>query len=331
MNPDLRSRIVALGKALRKTPVVPLSVSGINLFAKLEYCNPAGSIKDRPAYWMLRAAIERGDVHEQSTIVESSSGNLALALAVFCRQLGLRFVPVIDPNISRLSELSLRGATASVVKVDQRDDTGNYLKTRLAKVRELCEATPDSFWTNQYGNPDGMRAHYMSTGAEVREDLSKLDYVFLGVSSAGTIAGVSRRLKEDFPGVTVIAVDVEGSVIFGGPPKKRFIPGIGASVTPALLAHAAVDEVVMVSESETVDACHELFRQHGIFAGGSTGSVFAAIKKRMRTMPAKATPNVLFLCYDRGTAYLDTVYDPTWVSWLRGLDEPDAPAVAAAG
>jgi cysteine synthase A len=322
MNSELQSRIVTLGGALRKTPTVPLSMSGINLFAKLEFCNPVGSIKDRPAYWMLRAAIERGELHERSTVVESSSGNLALALAVFCRHLGLRFIPVIDPNISRLSETALRGATADVVKVDQRDDTGNFLKTRLAKVRELCASIPQTFWTNQYGNPDGMRAHYLMTGGEIRDDFSRLDYVFLGVSSAGTISGVSHRLKEEFPGVTIIAVDVEGSVIFGGPPKKRFIPGIGASVAPPLLAHAAIDDLVMVSETETVEGCHELFRQHGIFAGGSTGSVYAAIKKRARALRAKAQPNVLFLCYDRGTAYLDTVYDPAWVSWLRGLDAP---------
>ncbi|MFY0534274.1 2,3-diaminopropionate biosynthesis protein SbnA [Nannocystis pusilla] len=311
---ELVARVRALARLLRSTPVVPLELDGLRLFAKLEYCNPVGSIKDRPAYGMLRAAIERGEIGRDTTVVESSSGNLALALAVLCNQLGLSFVPVIDPNISPTLERILSGATARVVKVEQRDDTGNYLKTRLGRVRELCAATPNSFWTNQYASLDGMNAHYTLTAGEIAEQFTRLDYVFLGVSSAGTLAGVSNRLKEAFPGVQIVAVDVEGSVIFGGPPRKRYIPGIGASQVPPLLAQARVDDVVMVSELETIHACRELLHRHGIFAGGSTGSVYAAIKKRARALRSATPPHVLFLCYDRGVAYLDTVYDPAWVS-----------------
>lgn len=311
----LRSRVQSLGRLMRKTPLVKLDAAGLSLFAKLEFCNAVGSIKDRPAYFMLRAAIERGDIDSETTIIESSSGNLALALAVYCRQLGLSFVPVIDPNISSINETLLRATAGRVVKVEQRDDTGNFLKTRIAKVRELCAHTPNHYWTNQYANRDGMQAHYELTAGDLAADFSRLDYVFLGVSSAGTIAGVSRRLKEVHPGVQIIAVDLVGSVIFGGRPGKRYIPGIGASVVPPLLSEALIDDVVMVSERETVQACHELLSQHGIFAGGSTGSVYAAIKKHapvLRTM--MQTPNVAFLCYDRGLAYVDTIYNPAWVS-----------------
>src|SRR5690606_25758810 len=128
---------------------------------------------------------------------------------------------------------------------------GGFLKTRLKEVQALCARIDGAFWTNQYGNRDGSEAHYLMTGAELCQSFDRLDYVFIGVSSAGTISGVSRRLKEAFPEVKVIAVDAEGSVIFGGQPKKRMIPGIGASIVPELLSLARVDDVVIVPEVET--------------------------------------------------------------------------------
>ncbi|WP_394846136.1 2,3-diaminopropionate biosynthesis protein SbnA [Pendulispora brunnea] len=306
-----------IGRAfLRPSPIVPLDFAAANLRAKLEFCNPIGSIKDKPAFWIVKSAIERGIVDEKTTIVESSSGNFAIALAVLCRHLGLRFIPVIDPNISALNEMCLRNLCREVVKVSVRDDTGGFLKTRIAKVKELCGEIPNSFWTEQYGNLDGMAGHYHLTGGQICAHVKNLDYVFLGVSSGGTIAGVSTRLKERFKHVQVIAVDVVGSVIFGGPPRKRYIPGIGASIVPELVGKAAIDRVVMVSETETLQGCRELFARDGVFAGGSSGSVYAAIKKTLGNGKIHAKPDVLFLCCDRGTSYLDTVYNDEWCARL---------------
>ena len=144
-----------------------------------------------------------------------------------------------------------------------------------------------------------------------------MDYIFLGVSTAGTISGVSRRLKERFPSIQVIAVDTVGSIIFGGPPKKRHIPGIGSSITPDLLRHAQVDDVVMVPEDEAVEGCQELLKRHGLFAGGSSGSAYAAVKRYLPKMcGAMKAPHVLFLCADRGTAYLDTIFNHGWTQRL---------------
>src|ERR1043165_5353863 len=136
----LTTRLELLGNTLRPTPQVKLAVKGMDLFAKLEYVNPVGSIKDRSAYWILRRAAERGEICEETTVIESSSGNFASALAAFTRLLGLRFIPVIDPNISGTYESFLRRLCPTVVKVEDRDDTGGYLKTRRQKVRELCAA-----------------------------------------------------------------------------------------------------------------------------------------------------------------------------------------------
>jgi cysteine synthase A len=304
-----------LRNTLRPTPHVPLAMEGMNLFAKLEYVNPVGSIKDRAAYWILKRAADRGEIDERTTVIESSSGNFASALAAFTRLIGVRFIPVIDPNISPTYESFLRRLCPTVVRVEERDDTGGFLKTRLDMVKQLCATTPGAYWTNQYGNLDAVEAHYRLTAGEICAEFDSLDYVFIGVSTAGTIAGVSRRLKECYPGVRVIAVDTEGSVIFGGPPRKRTIPGIGSSIVPPLVLQAVIDDVVLIPERETVGACGEMLMTHGLFVGGSSGSAYAAVKRYAAKMTG-TRPTVLFLCADRGTAYLDTVFDPAWASRL---------------
>jgi N-(2-amino-2-carboxyethyl)-L-glutamate synthase len=315
----LLARLEEIRRTLRPTPHVRLAVEGIDLFAKLEYVNPVGSIKDRPAFWILKRAAERGDIDDETTVIESSSGNFASALAAFTHLVGLRFIPVIDPNISGTYESFLRRLCPTVVKVEERDDTGGYLKTRLQAVQDLCATIPNAYWTNQYGNPDAVEAHYQLTAGEICADFDRLDYAFIGVSTAGTITGVSRRLKERYPNVRIIAVDTQGSVIFGDAPRKRHIPGVGSSIVPPLLSQARIDRVVLIPERETVAACRELLTRHGLFVGGSSGTAYAAVKRYAARMTAGRTrqPTVLFVCADRGTPYLDTVFDDTWVAKLE--------------
>src|SRR5574341_2074508 len=132
----LVTRLEQLRRTLRPTPHVRLAVEGMNLFAKLEYVNPVGSIKDRPAFWILKRAAERGDICSETTVIESSSGNFASALAAFTHLVGLRFIPVIDPNIAGTYESFLRRLCPRVMKVEDRDDTGGFLKTRLQMVKK---------------------------------------------------------------------------------------------------------------------------------------------------------------------------------------------------
>ncbi len=311
------ARLELLRNILRPTPHVKLAMKEMDLFAKLEYVNPVGSIKDRAAYWILKRAAERGEICEETTVIESSSGNFAAALAAFTRLVGLRFIPVIDPNISGTYESFLRRICPTVAKVEERDDTGGFLKTRLQKVKELCSTIPNAYWTNQYGNPDAVEAHYELTGAEICAGFDSLDYAFIGVSTAGTIGGVSRRLKERYPNIRIVAVDAEGSAIFGSAPRKRHIPGIGSSIVPPLMSYAKIDDIVWIPERETVQACQELLTSHGLFVGGSSGTAFAAVKRYAARIPAHKHPTVLFLCADRGTPYLDTVFDPTWAARLE--------------
>src|SRR5438094_4013593 len=276
---ELAARLEQLRRMLRPTPHVSLAMESVDLFAKLEYVNPVGSIKDRPAFWILKRAAERGEISENTTVIESSSGNFASALAAFTRLVGLRFIPVIDPNVSGTYESFLRRICDTVVKVDERDDTGGFLKTRLQMVEHLCMTVPNAYWTNQYANPDAADAHYQLTAGEICADFDTLDYVFIGVSTGGTIAGMSRRLKEHYPNVRIIAVDTQSSVIFGDTPRKRHIPGVGSSIVPPLVSQALIDDVILIPERETAVACRELLVRHGLFAGGSSGTAFAAVKR----------------------------------------------------
>jgi cysteine synthase A len=325
----LADRLTLVGKVIRETPVVPLQDPTLELFCKLEYLNGIGSIKDRPAFWILKHAIERGEIGPGTTVVESSSGNFARGLAAFCKMLELNFIPVIDPNISPYYEAVLCSQCTRVVKVNLRDDTGGFLKTRLDKVQELRKEIADSYWPNQYGNPDGMAAHYHLTAREILRSVPRLDYIFLGVSSAGTVAGVSQCFHEQAPDVKIVAVDAEGSVIFGHPPKPRWIPGLGSSIVPPLLRHAIINDVVVVPEADTVAACHQLLELHGLFVGGSTGSAYSAIQHYFAGERSHARPRVLFLGCDRGSAYLHNIYDSGWVAWRIQQLVPTAHAASS--
>lgn len=316
---ELTARVIGLQSLLAPTPIRVLDLPGLRVHAKLEFTNAFGSLKDRSAYWVLRRAIERGDVVPGGYVIESSSGNFASALAGYCRLLGLRFIAVIDPNITGAYEAFLRRTCHDVVKVELRDDTGGYLKTRLAQVAALVRDLPQAYWPNQYENPDAAEAHYLFTGRELVSAVPNLDHVFVGVSTGGTIAGVSRRVREACPRARIVAVDTVGSVIFGGPPRPRKIPGIGASISPALVSLAAIDEVVMVPEAEAARGCRRLLEEHGLFVGGSTGSVFAGILDYFsRTGGSEHPREVAFLCADGGSAYLNTVFNEAWVEQLSG-------------
>lgn len=324
---QLSDRLRVLRGGLTPTPVLPLREDRLDLFTKLEYCNVNGSAKDRAALWILQRAVARGDVRTGTTVVESSSGNFAISLASYAAALGVRFVPVIDPHCNRSTEAFLRSMCPTVEKVGEPDGMGGYLRTRLTRVRELLAGEQAGYWPNQYGNTDAAEAHYRFTGAELCDAVPRLDYLFVGVGTGGTIAGLSHRVKETFPGCAVIAVDAVGSAIFGGPPAPRRIPGLGSGVVPPLVAQAIIDDVVLVPEPDAVAGCHELLGTHGLYTGGSTGSVYHAIRGYFADHPVpRRTPVVAFLCADRGNAYADTVYNPDWVRTLRG----GAPFPAAA-
>ncbi len=304
-------KIEGLKGLIGKTPVMKLKSPNVDLFVKLEYANLTGSIKDRAAYHIIREAILEGKINQSTTIVESSSGNFAISLACLCRHLGLEFIPVIDPNIVPGYEKLLNLLVSKVVKVNERDKTGGYLLTRIRTVEQLIKSEENIFWTNQYENPNNFKA-YFKMGDEVNQALPQLDYLFIGVSSGGTIIGLSQRLKEHNPSLKIVAVDVEGSVVFDQKPKKRHVSGIGSSKKPVFMGKAIIDDIIHVSEAEIISSCHALLKEHTIFGGASAGASYAAIKNYFGDRKAIHRPKVLFLCPDRGSSYIDTIYDDQW-------------------
>jgi 2,3-diaminopropionate biosynthesis protein SbnA len=307
------------------TPAISITIPGlpgVNILAKLEYLNPTGSVKDRAAYFILKKCLGDNTINKDTVIIESSSGNFGIALSAYCKKFGLKFICVIDPNISPVNEMIIRSFGAQLEKVDLPDENGGYLLTRIARVNELIRKHKNSYWINQYANPLNAMAYKEMLGTEILEDgPEEIDYVFLGVSSGGTLTGVSQRIKEKNPFTKVIAVDIDGSVIFGGAPAKRFIPGIGSSMVPAILKKAKIDDVVMVSEMDSVLNCRELLRNNFVFAGGSSGSVIAAIKKYFTLRDIHSPVNVMCIFPDRGERYFNTIYDDKWVVGLAKASE----------
>ncbi|OWY29120.1 2,3-diaminopropionate biosynthesis protein SbnA [Herbaspirillum robiniae] len=302
------------------TPIVQLSRmfrhSRHQVFAKLELLNPAGSVKDRPARYIIERGLADGSIQPGAHIVESSSGNLAIALAMVCRIHGLAFTAVVDPNISAANLKIIRCYGAGIQMVSEKDSQGGYLETRIQRVKQLLQEDPQAVWINQYANERNWQSHYYGEGQEILHQMEHApDYLVLGVSTSGTLHGITRRLKEKWPALQVIAVDAVGSVLFGTPSAPRALPGIGASRVPELLKRDEIDDCIHIDDYESAIACRQLVAQEGIFAGGSSGSVIAAIQRLSSTIQHPA--RILTVLPDRGDRYLDTVYDDAWLQRMH--------------
>lgn len=313
MLPDIMDGI---GQTIGRTPLVPLrrlfANTPFQVYGKLEMMNPGGSAKDRPALFIIREAIRSGEIREGTTVIESSSGNMAVSLAQICRYLGLRFICVVDPRTTDTHLRVIRSLHGEIELVAYPDPvSGDYLPARIARVQELQREIGDCYWTNQYGNPNNYMAHRQTTMPEILGALPQVDYLFCGVSSCGTIRGCAERLKAEGLPTKIIAVDALGSVIFGGAKGARQFPGLGAALTPPISRRELIDQVVYVSESECVEGCLDLVRHEAIMAGASSGGIVAAIRAMYEEIPAGAT--CVAILPDRGDRYLDTVYDEDWV------------------
>lgn len=300
--------------AVGATPLVRLSrlFPRHEVLAKLELLNPAGSVKDRPARFIVDAGLRDGSLGPQSHLVESSSGNLGIALATVARQYGLPFTCVVDPAITPANLRVLEALGANVSMVGAPDRNGGYLQARIERVQELLATLPGAVWVNQYANARNWQAHFHETAGEVLEALDgPVDHLVAAVSTTGTVLGLARRLRNVFPRLRVTAVDAVGSVIFGGHGAPRELPGLGAGRVPELLRAEEIDEVVAVDDRQAVEGCRGLASAEGLLPGASSGAVAAALEQ----LTARWTPGTraLTLLPDRGDRYLDSVYSDEWV------------------
>jgi cysteine synthase A len=303
------------------------SIFGRTLYLKCEGLNLAGSVKLKAATEMVEAAERSGLLRPGSVLVESSSGNLGVALSMLAASKGYGFVCVTDPRCNLSARLTMEALGAQVHIVTEPADDGGFLGARIRHVRQLCADDDRFVWLNQYLNPGNQRAHYRHTAPAIAREFPDLDVLFVGAGTTGTLMGCARYFREWHRRVWVVAVDSVGSVTFGGPPGRRMIPGLGTGVRPPMLDESYIDEVIHVDEVDTIRACHRMARR-GFLFGGSTGTVVSGAMRWLAEHDGLELTAVS-LAPDFGERYLDTVYQSNWVAQLYGAQvlETGQPAV----
>lgn len=283
---------------------------------KLESCNPGGSIKEKNAVYLVDDAEAKGLLKPGGTIIESSSGNFGIGLAIVGAARGYRVQIVVDaktaPPMRRM--LLAYGADLVDVPLSEADAGGSMQKARMRKAKELSETTPNSWYPCQHLNPVNTEAHAFYTAQEIEDTFGDNgpDAVVVGVSTAGQIMGIARHLKKRYPGIQVIGVDVQGSVIMGTPASPYKMTGVGLSFKPPNLDYQLLDAGYVVPESLSYTVCHALAQREGLLLGASTGAIVAA-GLHLATQMAPGS-RVLMINPDRGDRYLETVYDADWIT-----------------
>jgi cysteine synthase A len=294
------------------------SIFGHPLFLKCEGFNFSGSVKLKAATEMVEAAERDGVLTPGSILVESSSGNLGVALSMIAASKGYQFLCVTDSRCNLATRLMMEALGSQVHVVAEQKNSGDFLSVRLAYVRGLCASDRRCVWLSQYTNPGNWRAHFRRTAPAIAQWFPQLDVLFVGAGTTGTLMGCARYFRGWHRPVRIVAVDSVGSVTFGGTPGRRMIPGLGMSVHPPLLDEAMVDEDVHVEEADTIRTCHRLARR-GFLFGGSTGTVVSGATDWLSRHDTHGLTAVA-IAPDLGERYLDTVYQANWVQDLYGED-----------
>ncbi|MBQ3888833.1 MAG: cysteine synthase A [Clostridia bacterium] len=273
------------------------------LLVKLEGCNPGGSAKDRVASAMLDAAEQSGALQPGGTVIEPTSGNTGIGLALLCALRGYRAVIVMPETMSAERRRLVAAYGAELVLTDG----ALGMKGAIDRADEIAAATPGSIVAGQFVNPANPDAHYRTTGPELWKDADgRLDYFVAGVGTGGTLTGAGRYLKEQNPAVKLVAVEPRNSaVLSGGPAGKHNLQGIGAGFVPAVAEPSLFDEIVTVTDEDAYAAARELARCEGVLAGISSGAaLWAAL--RVAERPEAAGKTVAVLLPDTGERYLST-------------------------
>ncbi|WP_422529026.1 2,3-diaminopropionate biosynthesis protein SbnA [Serratia fonticola] len=288
----------------------------LDLYVKVEGMNVGGSIKIKTAIALIKDAIKNKNLYKTKRFIESSSGNLGLSLSIIAAANGLHFTCVVDKNTSSQNVKMMRALGTQVVIIEQKDPQGGYLGNRLAYIRSAIERDPELIWLNQYQNEANPTVHAEMTAKSILLEFSKVDYLFIGAGTTGTLMGCARFFRRHSPKTKLIAVDSVGSITFGTSGQPRHLPGLGSSVQPHFFDKSLVDLMIQIPEAETVATCRETARRFGYLGGASTGTVLAAVK-RMQADIAKEDI-VVAISPDMGSGYVDTVYNDEWCDRTYG-------------
>jgi len=278
----------SLSDAIGNTPLVELprfSRGAARIAAKLEWLNPGGSVKDRIARAMIDDAERRGLLRPGGTIVEPTSGNTGVALAMIAAARGYRCIVVMPEGYGHVKAKLMAGFGAEVV----RTPAAVRMSGAIERARAIAAETPGAHLPNQFANPVNPQAHFETTGPEIARVLGdNIDAWVAGVGTTGTFIGVARYLSERVPGLLRVAAEPQGSILGGGEPGDHKVEGVGLSFLPEILDRSVLDEVVTIPDAEAFDACRRLAREEGILAGGSSGlAAAAALRVAKRLGPGK--------------------------------------------
>jgi cysteine synthase A len=290
-------------ETIGNTPHVKLNrlfPSNVEVWIKLERANPGASIKDRIALAMIEQAEKSGILKKGSVIIEPTSGNTGIGLAMVAAVKGYQLILVMPESmtIERRKIMAIYGASFELTPREKG------MKGAIEKARELAEATPGSWIPSQFDNPANIQVHKDTTAAEILRDFPDgIDYLITGVGTGGHITGVGEVLKQKFPKLKVFAVEPELSpVISGGAPGPHPIQGIGAGFIPQNLHTDVLDGVIKVSKEDAFDFARRLAKEEGIFVGISTGAAVAAVAQKIPELPPES--RILTFSYDTGERYL---------------------------
>jgi cystathionine beta-synthase len=309
-------------ECIGNTPIVKLNVLGNELphdfYVKLDYMNPGGSIKDRIAKQLIADAVEKGELKKGGTIIETTSGNTGMGLAMIATVMGFKCIFTMPDKVSDEKTNAMRALGAEVLlcptAVEPEDPRSYY-----SVAKRLAKDTPNSIYLNQYDNPSNVKAHYLSTGPEIYGQMgNELDYLVACIGTGGTLCGTGKYLKEKNPKLKTIAVDPVGSIFYDFfktgkvPPAGSYkVEGFGEDFFPANVDFKLIDDMIQVNDQECFDVARALAKHEGIFGGGSCGAAVSAAIRFGKTIKEKKT--FLILLADGGSRYLSKFYNDQWM------------------
>ena len=319
-------------EAIGNTPIVRLNrvaeKVAANVYAKLEFTNPGGSIKDRIGFWMIEDAEKRGTLKPGGTIIEGTSGNTGVGLAMAAAIKGYKCVFILPDKMSQEKIKNLRSFGARVVVTPtavEPDDPRSYYSVS----RRMAQEIPNSLYIDQYNNLSNREYHYQNTGPEILQQMPDIDVFVAGIGTGGTITGIGKYFKENKPGVEIVAVDPIGSIVYEvfkigenkTPAEGYLIEGIGEDFIPGNYDFNQVDDMVQVGDKESFLMTRELLTSEGIYSGVSSGSAFVGALKWIRQQGSRLDgKNVLVIFPDSGNRYSSKVYDDDWMREVGFLE-----------